>query len=99
MHSSTDVPLDAPFQSQNPSREAIVQDRPTLGAMPMARSGPTLWLLPRGHFLSSSPALALVVGPGSSPFLPAFPIAPLVLVVVYSLLGVYSSQSARAKEA
>jgi Glycosyl transferase family 2 len=99
MHSSTDVPLDGPFQPQGGAREAVVQDRPTLGAMPMARRGPGLWLLPLVDFFSSAVALAVVVALGGVALAPAFPVAPLVLVVVYALLGVYGSPSPRAQEA
>ena len=97
MHSSTDVPLDSPFQAQPGARETLVQDRPTLGAMPMAKRGPGLWLLPVVDFFSSTVALAVVAALDSVPFAPAFPIAPLVLVVVYALLGVYGS-TARGEE-
>ena len=93
MHSSTDLPLDRRFGPQPTTREALVQDRPTLGAMPMVRRGPGLWLLPLVDFLSSTVALAIVVALASEPFLPAFPVAPLVLVTIYMLLGVYGSQS------
>jgi hypothetical protein len=98
MHSSTDVPLDSPFQPQASTREALVQDRPTLGAMPMARRGPGLWLLPLADFLSSSIALAVVTAFDGVRFIPAFPISSLILVLVYGLLGVYGSASARAEE-
>jgi hypothetical protein len=97
MHSSTDVPLDHPFQTQAPPREALVQDRPTLGAMQMTRRGPGLWLLPLADFLSSSVILAVVTALDGVAFLPAFPVASLILVLVYALLGVYGS-SARAEE-
>ncbi len=96
MHSSTDLPLDRRFGPQPATQEALVQDRPTLGTMPMARRGPGLWLLPAVDFLSSSVALAIVAALASVAFLPAFPVAPLVLVVIYGLLGVYGS--ARAEE-
>jgi hypothetical protein len=98
MHSSTDVPLDRPFQPQANPREAVVQDRPTLGAMPMARRGPGLWLLPLVDFFSSSVALAVVAAFDSVRFVPAFPLAPLVLVVVYALLGVYGVRSTRDEQ-
>ncbi|HEV2859365.1 MAG TPA: glycosyltransferase [Solirubrobacterales bacterium] len=98
MHSSTDVPLDRPFQPQQAAPEALVQDRPTLGTMPLTRRGPGLWLLPLVDFFSSSVALALVAALDGVGFVPVFPLAPLVLVVVYALLGVYGSQSARAEE-
>jgi hypothetical protein len=98
MHSSTDVPIDRPFQPPASSPEALVQDRPTLGAMPMTKRGPGLWLLPLVDFFSSSVALAVVAALDSVAFAPAFPIAPLVLVLVYAFLGVYGSTSARAEE-
>ena len=98
MQSSTDLPFDSAFQPQPSTREALVQDRPTLGAMPMTRRGPGLWLLPLVDFLSSSVALAVVVALAGVAFLPAFPIASTALLAVYMLLGVYGNQSARAEE-
>lgn len=95
MHSSTDLPLNRRFQPQPSTREALVQDRPTLGTMPMARRGPGLWLLPLVDFLSSSVALAVVVAFAGVAYLPAFPVAPLVLVGVYVLLGIYGAASVR----
>src|SRR3954467_8173337 len=98
MHSSTDVPLDSPFQPQASPREALVQDRPTLGAMQMTKRGPGLWLLPLVDFFSSSVALAVVAALDGVSFAPAFPVASLILVLVYALLGVYGSASARGDE-
>jgi len=98
MQSSTDVSLDRSFQPQTSTREALVQDRPTLGAMPMAKRGPGIWLMPLVDFVSSSAILAVVAAVAGVAFLPAFPVAPAVLLVVYALLGVYGSQSARAEE-
>lgn len=63
--------------------------------MPMARRGPGLWLLPIVDFLSSSVALGVVAAFAGVAFLPAFPVAPLILVGVYVLLGVYGAASAR----
>src|ERR671920_706491 len=91
MHSSTDLPLDRRFQPQPSTREVLVQDRPTLGTMPMARRGPGFWLLPLIDFLSSAGALAAVVALEGVAFLPAFPVAPAILVAVYTLLGIYGS--------
>jgi hypothetical protein len=98
MNSSTDVSFDRPFQAHSTAREALVQDRPTLGTMPMARRGPGLWLLPLVDFLSSSVALAIVALVAGVGVAPALPVAPLILVIAYALLGVYGSQSARAQE-
>ncbi|MGN6274809.1 MAG: glycosyltransferase family 2 protein [Solirubrobacterales bacterium] len=66
--------------------------------MPGARRGPALWLLPTIDFVSSSLALAGVAALTGVAFTPAFPIAPAVLVLVYALLGVYGTESARAEE-
>jgi Glycosyl transferase family 2 len=98
MHSSTDLPLDRRFPPQPSTQEAVVQDRPTLGAMPMARRGPGLWMLPAVDFLSSSAVLAIVAALADIAILPAFPLAPIGLVVVYALLGVYGARSPRADE-
>jgi Glycosyl transferase family 2 len=98
MQSSTDVPFDPPFQTQAGPREALVQDRPTLGAMPMTRRGPSRWLMPLADLVSSTLALAVVTAVAGVAFLPAFPIGPVVLLVLYALLGVYGNQSARAGE-
>jgi len=98
MNSSTDVSFDPPFQAQSAPREALVQDRPTLGAMPMARRGPSLWLLPLADFASSSAVLAIAAAVAGVAIFPAFPLAPLALCLIYLFLGVYGSQSARAEE-
>jgi hypothetical protein len=98
MHSSTDVSLDHPFQPQAAPREALVQDRPTLGAMQMTRRGPGFWMLPLADFVSSAAALAVVAALDGVAFVPAFPIASLILVLVYGFLGVYGSSSARSEE-
>jgi hypothetical protein len=96
MQSSTDVPFDQPFKPQTSPREALVQDRPTLGAMPMARRGPGIWMVPLVDFVSSSVTLAVVAAIAGVAILPAFPVAPAVLLFVYALLGVYGAQSTRA---
>lgn len=98
MNSSTDVSIDTPFKAQPNTREALVQDRPTLGAMPMAKRGPSLWLLPLADFVSSTVVLAIAAAVAGVAFLPAFPVAPAALCLIYMLLGVYGSQSARAEE-
>jgi Glycosyl transferase family 2 len=95
MQPPTDLPLDAPFQSRSPRPEALVQDRPTLGTMPLARRGAGWWLLPAIDLVSSSVALALVATLAGVPAFPALPVAPLLLVLVYGFLGVYGSRPAR----
>jgi hypothetical protein len=98
MNSSTDVSFDSPFPAQSTTREALVQDRPTLGAMPMAKRGPGRWLLPLADFVSSSVVLAVAAALAGVAFLPAFPVAPIALCLIYLLLGVYGSGSRRAEE-
>jgi hypothetical protein len=98
MHSSTDLPLDGRFPQKSRGLEALVQDRPTLGTMPLAKRGAALWLIPLADFLSSSVALAAMAAVAGVPLLPAFPVAPLILIGVYALLGIYGTQSARAED-
>jgi hypothetical protein len=95
MQSSNEVPLDPPFQTAPSRRETIVQDRPTLGTMPLARRGAGWWLLPAVDFVASSIALLLIAALTSANVFPALPVAPLILVVVYGLLGVYGSHPSR----
>jgi hypothetical protein len=94
MPSPADLPLDQPFPAR-PHREAVVQERPTLGAMPLARRGAGWWLQPAVDFASSSLALTLVVLLSHSPLFPALPVAPLILLFVYGTLGVYGSHVSR----
>jgi Glycosyl transferase family 2 len=76
-------------------REAIVQDRPTLGSMPRARRGAGWWLLPAIDIVSSSIALVVVTLAFGKSVFPALPIVPLVLIAVYGILGVYGSHPSR----
>ncbi len=94
----TDLPLDRPFTERPQRREAIVQDRPTLGSMPRTSRGIGWWLLPAIDLVSSSLTLALVaLATDSSPF-PALLIAPLLLVIVYGVLGVYGTNPSRSDD-
>jgi hypothetical protein len=95
MQTPSDLPLNPPFRSRPARQEAVVQDRPTLGAMPLARRGAGWWLLPGIDLVSSSAALVLVTLLSGTAVFPALPVAPLVLVLVYSLLGVYGSNPSR----
>jgi hypothetical protein len=95
MNPAGDLSIDSPVVSDLHPTEAVVQNRPTLGAMPMARRGPGWWLLPAIDFLSSTAVLAVLCSATDVAFLPAFPVAPLVLILVYGLLGVYGSHLAR----
>lgn len=99
MNPSTDLPLDQTFTQRTHRREILVQDRPTLGSMPRARRGIGWWLVPVVDFLSSSVALLVVtLLAGASP-VPALPVAPLLLVGVYGVLGVYGSNPSRNGDA
>lgn len=98
MNSSTDLPLEHPLPARATRREALVQDRPTLGSMPRTKRGAGWWLLPMVDLLSSSAVLALVVAVTGTMLLPAFPVAPLLLVGVYGILGVYGASSSRGGE-
>jgi hypothetical protein len=63
--------------------------------MPLARRGAGWWLLPAVDLLSSSVALSLIALSGKVSLWPALPVAPLLLVLVYGLLGVYGSRPSR----
>ncbi len=95
MPHSIDLPLDPPFRGKPSRRDALVQDRPTLGGMPRARRGAGWWLLPTIDFLSSAAALTIVAAAGHLAVFPALPLAPLLLVVVCGALGVYGSRPSR----
>jgi glycosyl transferase family 2 len=98
MNPSTDLSLDRPLPALARRREALVQDRPTLGSMPRAKRGVGWWMVPVVDFLSSSAVLAIVVAVAGTSAFPALPVAPLLLVAVYGLLGVYGSGSRDADE-
>ncbi len=92
MHSSTDLPLDARLPSPAAKREAVVQDRPTLGSLPRTKRGLGWWLVPAIDLLASSIALVVVAAASSKPLFPALPVTPLLLIAVYATLGVYGSK-------
>jgi Glycosyl transferase family 2 len=95
---SADVPIDRPFVAGARRREALVQDRPTLGSMPRTRRGVGWWMLPAVDLASSSLALAAIAATADVPIFPAFPVAPVILVLVYGALGVYGSNPSRGNE-
>jgi hypothetical protein len=98
MNPSTDLSLDRPFPALSRKREALVQDRPTLGSMPRAKRGIGWWMLPLVDLFSSSVVLAIVVTIAGTGAFPALPVAPLILIAVYGLLGVYGASSSRGNE-
>src|SRR6187431_1921710 len=92
----TDLSLDRPFPGRALRGEALVQDRPTLGSMPRARRGIGWWMLPVVDFVSSSLVLGIVALVADSQLFPALPLAPLLLVIVYGVLGVYGANPAQS---
>jgi hypothetical protein len=98
MHSSTDLPLTRPFQQETSQREAVVQDRPTLGSMPHARRGAWSWLVPLVDFAASSIALTIVAVLAGTAVFPALPVAPILLVAVYAALGLYGTDPSRSDQ-
>jgi Glycosyl transferase family 2 len=95
MHSSTDLSLDSTFPAAGSRRDALVQDRPTLGSLPRARRGLGWWLPPAVDLVSSSVALVVVALIAGVAAFPAFPVAPLVLIALYGLLGVYGANATK----
>src|SRR4051812_16410560 len=91
MHSTNETPLDAPFPAI-PPREAVVQDRPMLGSLPRTRRSRGWWLIPVIDLAASSAVLTIIALFDDSAVFPPFPIAPLLLVAVCGLLGVYGPQ-------
>jgi hypothetical protein len=95
MHPTTDLPLDARIPSGAARREAVVQDRPTLGSLPRAKRSLGWWLVPTMDLLASSAALIAVAVVSGHPLFPALPIAPLLLIAAYGALGVYGAGPSR----
>jgi hypothetical protein len=96
MHSSTDLPLDRTFPASEPKRGALVQDRPSLGSLPRARRSLGWWLPPLVDLISSSAALVAVTVAAGVAVFPALPIAPLLLVAVNGILGVYGANNSKS---
>jgi hypothetical protein len=96
MHSSTDIPLDRTFSTGVPQHAALVQDRPTLGSLPRARRGLGWWLPPAVDLISSSVALVAVTLAAGVAVFPALPVAPLLLVVINGVLGVYGANASKS---
>lgn len=90
----TPPPIEIPVKQRASAlpHEALVQDRPDLGSMPLARRGMTWWLLPIIDFACSSLALLAVTLIARSAAFPAWPVAPALLVGAYGLLGVYGAR-------
>src|SRR5437868_4051702 len=98
MHSSPDISLERRLPFRQGSQEALVQDRPTLGAMSQGRRGPAVWLIPLIDLLVASLALAIAASAAGVAFFPAFPLAPLALFAAEAALGAYASSAAGVEE-
>jgi hypothetical protein len=92
MHATSNTHAETALPEPTPGREAVVQDRPTLGSLPRARRRPERWLVPTIDFVSSSLVLTIVALLDGAAVFPALPIAPLVLLGLYGILGVYGAQ-------
>jgi Glycosyl transferase family 2 len=95
MHPPAELPLDRPFRNGTPRREAVVQDRPTLGSLPRTRRGLGWWVLPGIDLLAASAALVAIVAANGTRLFPALPVAPLLLIAVNGALGVYGARPPR----
>jgi glycosyl transferase family 2 len=70
---------------------ALVQARPSLGSLQRVRHGRVAALRAGIDFLGASAALAAVVIQSGSPAWPTIPLAPLLLVGLSQVLGLYGS--------
>jgi hypothetical protein len=72
---------------------ALVQERPSLGNLPRVRHGRVTLLRATIDFLGGSVAVALVAIQGGSAVWPAIPLAPLLLVGLFQVLGFYGTSN------
>lgn len=91
MQPPLDLSVDQPLPQMGRHQE-LVSDRPTLATMPLARRGPVWLVLLAIDFLCASLMLTAVVAVAGAKLLPALPLAPLILVGAYALLGVYGGR-------
>ncbi len=70
---------------------ALVQARPSLGSLPRVKRGRVTLVRAAIDFLTASAALAAVLLESGSAAWPAIPLAPLVLVGLFQLGGLYGS--------
>ncbi|MGB7589016.1 MAG: glycosyltransferase [Solirubrobacterales bacterium] len=66
-----------------------------LGTLPRTKRGLGWWLLPTTDLLAACAALITIGLMSGSPLFPALPVAPLVLIVTNSALGVYGARPSR----
>ncbi len=70
---------------------ALVQSRPSLGNLQRVKHGRVAVLRSAIDFLGASAALAVVLIQSGSPAWPAIPLAPLLLIGLSQVLGLYGS--------
>ena len=95
MRPTAELPVDRPLPEPSKRREAIVQDRPTLGSLPRTRRGAGWWLLPAIDLIAAVLALIGVALASNENIFPALPVSALLLVGVNGALGVYGSRPTR----
>ena len=79
--------LAASEQADNGS--ALVQPRPSLGSLPRVKRGRVTFLRASIDFLAASAALGAVLLQSGSPAWPAIPLAPVLLVGLSQVAGLY----------
>jgi hypothetical protein len=90
---SNDLPLRHPLRFPPIEEGSLVQDRPTLGRMPNARSRRRWFVLPAIDALSASAAVLAVAGLAGTDAFPVLPAAPLLLVALSHALGLYGPRA------
>ncbi len=96
MATPSEYSFRTPFRSRQKDGRSLVQDRPMLGRMPNAQRRSAWFALPAIDFVAASTMVAIVVRSTGSDLLPAFPLAPAVLVAIGFVLGFYSRPSNEA---
>ena len=81
------VPADQPIAE----RSAVVQERPSLGSLQRVKHGRVVALRASIDFVAACAALAVVLLDSGSAAWPVIPLAPLLLVGVSQVLGLYGS--------
>jgi len=90
----SDPAISLGFRQETALEASVVNDRPTLGTMPGARRDATIWIRPAADFLCSTLALVVIALLDGQAIFPAFPLVPLLLVAVCSILGEYGATPA-----
>lgn len=83
--------IDASTSNGGQLRDALFEDRPTLGTMPPGGRRAGWWVLPAVDFASASLALAVVAPVSGAPPFPAIPLAAILPVAIYAALRGYAS--------